>query len=105
MRALVCCALVLAGCARPVPPAPSAADPYPECAEIRHWLRDNTGEPDTVQIVAWTGRAEEPARTDYPAYVLVTVKYRARNRFGALQVFDRTFRFFQGRMEPQSGEP
>jgi hypothetical protein len=71
---------------------PSAKDPYPECAAVRKWLRENTGEPDKLEIIAWKGRREATGK--WPAgAVWVSVKYRGVNQYGGRSVEGRSFLF------------
>ncbi len=60
----------------------SSEYPYPECEAVVTWLRDNTGHPESVQIIEWGPR--ELARL--PGYANITVKYRAKNAYGAMAV-------------------
>jgi hypothetical protein len=70
------------------------SDPYPECGPVRRWLRENTGDPSSVEVVRWL------SRTPTPAYgrANVSVKYRCRNAFGALQSRTRDFHVVGGRV-------
>jgi hypothetical protein len=116
---------LLPACSAPVPPQPPKAtseasekDPWPECAAIRKFLRDNTGEPDKLEIISWESR--DPARRPAPISeikhphpewlhkvqlqafeqkeVTLLVKCREINRFGAPEVFLRRYVFRQGRL-------
>ncbi|MES2342330.1 MAG: hypothetical protein V4597_11675 [Pseudomonadota bacterium] len=50
------------------PPAGPAAvsDPWPECAAVRTWLKNSTGEHRFVAVVAWTDRGPAPAPPPVP---------------------------------------
>jgi hypothetical protein len=89
--------LLLAGCSpadpttsRPSAKAP-AGDPWPECALVRAWLKDNLPDPSSLEIVRWEGRDEAP-RND-PPLVGITVRFRARNAVGALALQVERFNF------------
>src|SRR5262245_38408416 len=66
--------------------------PYPECAECVKWMKENAGEPDSLQIISWkkvTFRPGEPGVT--PGTVRIDVKYRGKNQFGGWSVEERYF--------------
>src|SRR5260370_42062665 len=79
--------------------------PYPECESIVQWLKENTGDPASLEIIQWLARGEidemKSAR-DYPKamrwrapnpnpYILVRVKYRAKNNVGAMAIYEQAF--------------
>ena len=67
--------------------------------QIKEWVTENTGEPDTIEwikfetrgIYRWFG--SEPFRGQR-----IDAKWRARNVFGAIQVFNEAFLFDNGRL-------
>jgi hypothetical protein len=78
------------------PKAAVPADPYPECALVRRRLREDSGEPDRLEVIKWLGRIV--LDKDYPptlpaGTIRVWVKYRDTNRFGARVVKERSFYF------------
>jgi hypothetical protein len=60
----------------------AAKDPWPECAEARKWLLENTGEPDKLEVVAWQARNLGPGADQ----VTLIVKVREATRFGGREV-------------------
>lgn len=62
--------------------------PWAECAPIVEWLRKNLGDPTTLEIVEWESRTPQP---EYQR-ITVFVRYRTKNRNGALSVWRRSFR-------------
>lgn len=66
---------------------------------ITKFIKENIGEPDTLQIVKITniGKhhwlveffADDPNPPDNMLYDAVRVKFRAKNNFGSIQVFDK----------------
>jgi hypothetical protein len=84
-----------------VPPKGKAAnDPWPECQLCRDWLRDNTGDPASVEIIDWQDRRVIPK--SYPGTpagtVRVDVKYRAANGLGGKSVEVRHFFVLDGKI-------
>jgi hypothetical protein len=71
---------------------PSAKDPYPECAAVRKWLRENARVPEKVEVNSWEGR-----RVDPDGAVVVTARFRTINQYGAPEVCRRSFVFPRGR--------
>lgn len=76
----------------PTPPSPSqttsAALPWPECRPILGWLEKNLADPSGFEVIEWK------KRTPLPEYrrVDVIIRYRAKNRFGGMSVWDRGFK-------------
>lgn len=93
---------ILSGCESPTstpvsrPHArPVVKDPYPECAKIRAQLRADSGEPDRLEVVEWNRFVHGPD-AELPRLrnkILVRVRYRDVNKFGARQVLERDFLF------------
>lgn len=103
---------------RPAAPVPTPAspatkgDPWPECGTIRKWLRDNSGEPGSLEIIEWQERKTDrhgPPKYDknrvfqgyddsgeIDDYVNIGVKYRLRNVLGGMNVERRHFIFKNG---------
>lgn len=109
LRTLLCLALLalLLACAVPgatpttTPPtaAQGTKDPWPECAAVRAWLRDNTPDPTAVEVIEWKERTELTKKTSKtPAASQIMVKYRALNAAGAKQVFLGGFMVVDGRV-------
>jgi hypothetical protein len=82
------------------PPAPALwrdtpeDGPWPECAQCLACLRENTGEPASLTVVRWEWRKTFDEKGH--AFVLVSVKYRAKNRYGAYEVRRALFMFKDG---------
>ncbi len=87
MRTLLLLPLLLAtGCGGvpSVPPAAKkAAYPYPECEEFLKRIKDDSGEPDRVEIVKWVGRSTGPG------HVKIVAMVRDTNKLGAREVTER----------------
>lgn len=86
----------LARPARPkeqLPQARREVYPYPECAACVQWLRDNAGEPDSLQFFAW--RRALPIDGEG---VVITVKYRTKTQFGGWAVEKRNFGVANGKV-------
>ncbi len=73
------------------PPAPARSKnasgkyPYPECEAIVRWLKENTGDPGAIEIISWEER--RPYKyDDGTETVLIDVKFRGKNQFGAMTV-------------------
>jgi hypothetical protein len=64
-------------------------DPYPECAAIRQWLKDRNGDPDSIEVVSWDGRAVMDKDTPFftKGTVTVRVTFRGANTRGGKQVW------------------
>lgn len=71
-------------------PPPPGIDPYPECADIRAWLRDNTGDPSRLEVIR-RGRGEAHAGASRAIIFRIEVRYRELNKLGAPEVFCRGF--------------
>jgi hypothetical protein len=85
-----------------VPTATTAAatsgDPYPECAAVRAWLRDHTGEPESMEVVKWGKRHVVGKGSIYfPAgTVTLELTFRGKNNVGGKQVWTYNFIFDKG---------
>ena len=55
--------------------------PYPECEVCMQWLRNNTGEPDSIQIIEWD---RQPSDVD--DFVVIIAKFRGKNQVGGWSV-------------------
>lgn len=91
MRTLLLFPLLLlaAGCGGvpSVPPAAKkAAYPYPECEEFLKRIKDESGEPDRVEVVKWVARfpSIEPK-----GLVTLVAMVRDTNKLGAREVTER----------------
>lgn len=77
-------------------------DPYPECAAIRRWLRENTGEPGSLEILSWENRyvygKDGPDNRAWPGAVVVRVKYRGVNQYGGKSVEATSFIMRDGKV-------
>lgn len=95
---LVCLALIGCSAGSPSTTAPKAAthadDPWPECKQIREYFAENLGEPQSFEVVKWERR--EPAEPS--PRVAVYLKYRAKNKYGALEVRQADVHFRDGKM-------
>lgn len=89
MRTLLLLSLLAlaAGCGGvpSVPPAAAkkAAYPYPECEEFIRKIKEQSGEPDRVEIVKWGGRLVGPG------HVKIVAMVRDTNKLGAREVTER----------------
>jgi hypothetical protein len=91
--------VLLAGCSlEPDKAKGRPKDPYPECAYVRKWFRDNLDDPDSVEVVAW-GRvlASEKDANAEPGDCTLVVNYRYTDKLGARGSATRGFRFREGR--------
>jgi hypothetical protein len=82
--------------------SPKDADPWPECAAVREWFRQNAADPDSIQIVEWEKRFQNPY--DKPPAWTIQVRYRGKNKFGALAISTHFFVFREGFLIRQYGE-
>lgn len=74
-----------------VPPAAKkAAYPYPECEEFLKRIKDESGEPDRVEIVSWQSRRPSVKPT---GWVTITAMVRDTNKLGAREVTERMVQF------------
>lgn len=63
--------------------------PYPECPVVVAWLKENTADPKSLEIVRWIGRIvynEQSMAMVQNGDILIDVKIRAKNQFGAMAV-------------------
>jgi hypothetical protein len=77
-----------------VPPLPADSDPYPECAACRTWLRENVGDPDSLEVLAWEERWVIPHQgigSFPPGAVRVIARYRGKSQLGGKPVERRVF--------------
>jgi len=88
--------------------------PYPECAACVRWLKENMGDPASLEIISWEERKQErhgkPVYNEHRVfqgydkaghqddYILLMVKYRLRNVLGGTHVERRRFIFKNGRL-------
>jgi hypothetical protein len=84
--------------------APTAQnhDPWPECAAVRDWFRENAADPDSIEIVKWEERFQNP--WDKPPAWTIRVRYRGKNQFGALAISTHFFVFREGFLIRQYAE-
>jgi len=95
--------LALAGCHRaPAPTAtpstPAAAKeayPWPECEACVKALKDQMGEPDSLQIIEWKHRKE--FFDGKQSGLSIGLKCRCKNEMGGWSAGDIVFVFWQGR--------
>lgn len=88
---------ILAGCGpattspQPSHPTtrPTEKDPWPECSAVRQCMRDNSGEPDKIEVVSWIRRAPSGA----PKHFFIEARYRDINPAGAREVLTAQFFF------------
>lgn len=84
---------------RPAARATPAVYPYPECAACMDWLRQNAGEPRSLEIIQWDRLIFAKPQADVGgATVRITAKYRGRNDRGGYSVAEHAFFFRDGMM-------
>lgn len=99
---------------QPDPPAQRAAAPpaaprypWPECAAVVAYLKENAGDAESVQIIKWESRVvteKDPNRLT-GGMVIISLKFRSKNRLGALAVNRGNFYFRPDRPERLSLPP
>jgi hypothetical protein len=88
---------------------PLTLDPFPECKQVRRWLRNNNRDPGTVEIIKWEERREfdnpacesgfdsggRPVMHKAEKGVVIRLRYRTANKLGGRSVEVREFIFYE----------
>jgi hypothetical protein len=80
--------------------APQSADPWPECAAVRAWFKENTPDPASVEVVAWQHRTDTGE-----GWATLIVKFRGTNQYGGKSVQRRAFHTRGGRVQYSEEQP
>lgn len=72
--------------------------PYPECAECVRHLKENSGDPESIQPISWErGVVKEDVEFMRRGDLYIRVTYRTRTKFGGWDVEGKSYYFRDGR--------